>query len=178
MRLIGLTGKAGSGKSYIAREVLAKRAGYIPLSLAGPMKAALAARGAIPAEEATGQIDKSDRTRRILQVYGTELGRDLYHEDVWVSEIEWWLAWFIQEAGIDNFVITDIRYPNEAEWVESLGGIVIRVTGRGGLPGSAADHPSETALDDHDFPTLDNSSDANTPVMAQELRRIIHKHYS
>ena len=45
-------------------------------------------------------------------------------------------------------VVGDVRYPNEANLIRSLGGHVIQIKREGaGLTGKAAKHPSETALD-------------------------------
>ena len=176
MRIIGMSGKARSGKNYLAEQVLVKQDGYLPLALAGPMKSELAAEEVIPAEEAIGQVDKSPRTRKILQLWGTELGRERYYEDYWCVRMEWWISHFL-DAGIDRFVITDIRFPNEVDWVRSMGGVVVRVTGRGGLEGEAAEHISETALDDLDLPEVDNSVDGLGKV-SEELRAVFEQHYA
>lgn len=47
-----------------------------------------------------------------------------------------------------KWVITDTRFPNEADAIKQKGGILIRVTRLG--VGPVNDHPSETALDDYD----------------------------
>ena len=46
-----------------------------------------------------------------------------------------------------QWLITDTRFPNEADAIKERGGIVVRVDR--GL--STGDHPSETALDDYEF---------------------------
>lgn len=175
MQLIGLAGKAGSGKSYLAEQLLVPE-GFLPLALAGPMKAELAGQGVIPGEEALGLTSKSARTRNILQTYGTELGRERYHEDVWCSTLEWWIGWFLSHA-YERFVITDVRYPNELEWVRSLGGLVVRVVGRGGLEGDAAAHSSEVALDSFNLPELDNSEGRELIEIKQDLISLVSNHY-
>lgn len=174
MKIIGLAGKAGSGKSYIAKNILAS-SGYLPLALAGPMKSQLAAEGVIPVGEAIGLEDKSPRTRRILQLYGTELGRDRFYENIWCVRLEWWISWFLAN-GHDDFVVTDIRFPNEVEWIRDMHGLVVRVVGRGGLDGIAAEHDSETALDHLDLPELDNTP-GRQAVLSGHLMEMIQSHY-
>ena len=59
-----------------------------------------------------------------------------------------------------NWIITDVRFPNEAKAIKDRGGVVIRVNrplerlGNSKLPKlrhtSITQHPSETALDDYD----------------------------
>lgn len=176
MRIVGLAGQAGSGKTFLSREVLVGE-GYLPLCLAGPMKARLTAEGVIPPNESTGRSDKSPRTRKILQIYGTELGRDRFHEDVWCSTLEWWIYWFMTH-GHTRFSVGDVRYPNEVAWIHNLGGVVIRITGRGGLSGEAAEHISETSLDDLRLPELDNSPGRKMALVQEDLVKIIEDHYT
>ena len=47
----------------------------------------------------------------------------------------------------DWLIITDVRFPNEAELVRELDGVLIRVERDTGLDDT---HDSETALDDYD----------------------------
>lgn len=56
------------------------------------------------------------------------------------------------ESEFPNWIITDVRFPNEVEAIKDRGGIIIRVnrednTGQGKLN----PHTSETALDDYEF---------------------------
>ena len=89
---------------------------------------------------------------------GTKEGRDTYGADIWLKYAEAFML-MQMESGVRRFVITDVRFPNEAEWVKSLGGKVYRFEGRGGLAGAAGEHVSETALDNYDAfdRTFDNS---------------------
>jgi hypothetical protein len=48
-----------------------------------------------------------------------------------------------------NWIITDCRFPNEAQAIKDKGGIIIRIDRPGIKPVNA--HPSETALDNWDF---------------------------
>jgi len=53
-----------------------------------------------------------------------------------------------------NWIITDVRFPNEFDAVKAKGGLVIRVNRPGhgtSMVALANAHPSETALDGHDF---------------------------
>ncbi len=92
--------------------------------------------------------DSYDEVRELLQRCGTEAGRKVLGEDVWVNAVF---------AGWDGFtptVITDVRFPNEARAVKERGGVVLRVERPGVGPREDAlggVHPSETALDDWDF---------------------------
>lgn len=79
----------------------------------------------------------SDDIRELLQRLGTECGRQLLGENVWVD------AALAVEA--DNIVVTDCRFPNEASAIINRGGQIWRVH-RDGV-GPANEHASENSLD-------------------------------
>lgn len=88
--------------------------------------------------------------RRLLQVLGTEVGRDMIHEDIWVK-----IATQDLNPG-DLIVFADVRFPNEARAIKDLGGQIWRIN----RPEISAinRHSSETSMDDWDFDAwLDNS---------------------
>lgn len=59
--------------------------------------------------------------RILLQQLGTECGRDIIHNNIWVN------ATMSEYKDTENWMITDCRFPNEAEAVHTEGGITIRV---------------------------------------------------
>ena len=78
--------------------------------------------------------------RELLQIIGTECIRDKVHPNAWVnalfadykyeihrSEVPTRAAGFIDQHVYPNWIITDMRFPNELEAVKSRGGITIRV---------------------------------------------------
>ena len=98
--------------------------------------------------------------REFLQRLGTEAMRDGLHTNVWVNALfadykpvvkEW------DELGNDtlvqypNWIITDMRFPNEMQAVKANGGITIRVVRPSDKEIPLDLHPSETALDDAEF---------------------------
>ncbi len=96
--------------------------------------------------------------RRILQRLGTEVGRNLIGEDVWVAAT-------FENLPSDKYVVTDVRFPNEADYIrERYDGLIIRIE-RPGV-GPINDHPSETALDDYDFDFVVHNDQSES-----ELRR-------
>lgn len=77
--------------------------------------------------------------RRLLQIMGTEVGREMVDPDLWVK-----LS--IQDLAIgQNVVFTDVRFINEAIAIKKMGGSVWRIN----RPGIEAlnSHPSETSMD-------------------------------
>lgn len=65
--------------------------------------------------------------RFALQYLGTQLFRDNFHDDIWVSSMESRLQ------NSNNVVITDCRFRNEMNMIKNLGGKIIWVQ-RGPLP--------------------------------------------
>jgi len=105
--------------------------------------------------------------RKLLQLLGTEAGRQIIHPNIWINALfaDYKTLGFgdgdVAVLEFPNWIITDVRFPNEAQAIKDRGGIVIRVNrtrtvmvkgvkyflGHDGLP----EHDSETALDDYDF---------------------------
>lgn len=83
--------------------------------------------------------------RLLLQLMGTECGRDILHPNLWVNAV-------ISNYKPDsNWVITDMRFPNELKAVKKRG-VTIRVNRAMATLGMLEDeHPSETALDGAEF---------------------------
>lgn len=91
--------------------------------------------------------------RDFLQKLGTDGLRTGLHENTWVNAL---MADYEGVYDIDTdrttwpkWVITDTRFPNEAQAIKDAGGIVIRVDRPGCKP--INDHPSETGLDNWNF---------------------------
>ena len=84
--------------------------------------------------------------RQFLQHLGTEGGREILGENVWVD------AALRRARPGGKYVVTDVRYPNEADAIKALGGRVLRIERPG--YGPANGHVSETAMDEHDFDGL------------------------
>lgn len=118
--------------------------------------------------------------REFLQKLGTEAMRDGLHTNVWVNAL---FADYKKDWGIEsnlphseflnlkypNWIITDMRFPNEMEAVVKRHGITIRVV----RPGTAAGtHPSETALDDVKF-DYEIINDGTMEELVKKVRKIL-----
>lgn len=141
--LIGIMGKAGSGKDTIA-DHLCKEFVLDKYSLSTPIKEGLAAMLGEPLElmndrEARelpyGGLGKS--IREMLQTLGTEWGRNVVHPDIWVN--------LAISRGITDTVIPDIRFRNEVDAIRKKGGILFWVE-RSNNPLSVPDHSSENSV--------------------------------
>jgi hypothetical protein len=58
----------------------------------------------------------------MLQLWGTEVCRKAFHDDIWIASLENKLR-----SSKDDVVISDCRFSNEIRAIKAQGGIVIRV---------------------------------------------------
>lgn len=78
--------------------------------------------------------------RKILQLLGTEGGRDVIHPNIWVN------ATLGDITDKDYVIITDARFPNEVVGIKKKKGIVVRIIRPSVISDST--HPSEISLND------------------------------
>jgi hypothetical protein len=124
--------------------------------------------------------------RELLQKLGTEAMRDGLHQNVWVNALfaDYKAKWVptgdaIEEDEVSlekeypNWIITDMRFPNEMEAVIKKGGITIRVTRDNGTRAIDIDpHPSETALDNTTF-DYEIINDGTMEELVKKVREIL-----
>jgi len=178
MKIIGLGYKARNGKDSVAnamietygddirikkvsfastlkREVenMAKAIGSMA-SLALLFDRAAAANGKAVTYDPYPPMDDPDcpsgKQRSMLQWYGSDFWRKI-DTDHWVKA----LALQMCKADEDVFIVTDVRFTNEADWIRSKGGLMIKVTCPD-LPDNLVlknhmAHISETQLDSYKF---------------------------
>ncbi|QZE11677.1 deoxynucleoside monophosphate kinase [Streptomyces phage Karp] len=81
--------------------------------------------------------------RRWMQVVGTNCVRGILGNEIWAD------ATFNSMYMDKNYVVTDVRFINEANGIRQRGGRMYRIV-REGI-GPANNHVSETALDNYDY---------------------------
>ena len=150
-RIIGLTGPAGCGKTFVASMV----PDAMVIGLSDPIYTALASILGIP-ETVLRQRATKERPiewlgkspRQLLQTLGTDWGRTLVSEDLWLRiarrRIEELTA-----AGTTTVVIADVRFDNEAAMVHEMGGEVWLVDRRPAT--ETAPHVSEAGVSDYEI---------------------------
>ena len=77
--------------------------------------------------------------RELLQGIGQGL-RDAIDPNLWVKIL------FANTEGWSNYIIADVRYPNEVYAIKKRNGVLIRIDRKGA---GAGNHSSETALDNY-----------------------------
>ena len=87
--------------------------------------------------------------RQLMQRLGTEAGRNLFGENFWVDQ-------FFSTHKVGSLIVTDVRFPNEAQAIKDRGGIIVRIK-RDGYE-AVNGHISETAYTDQDFILYNNGT--------------------
>lgn len=125
--IIGIAGKARSGKDTVASFILAAVGGY-RYSFADPIRRMIAQLG-IDMNDPYWQARKEEvipalgvSPRYLMQTLGTEWGRQLINPDIWITMAKHRLL----QAG-EGMVVPDVRFDDEAAWVRRAGGRVIHL---------------------------------------------------
>ena len=117
-RVIGLSGKAGVGKDFAAQWIHERVGKSMIVAFADQLKINTMMKHSLYFEDVF--VNKNKHTRQLLQKTGTEEGRNVYGKDVWLRYMRAWMSLHNQRMGIETFIITDCRFPNEVEFVKSF----------------------------------------------------------
>jgi len=152
--LIGLTGKALSGKNTVA-DYLTKRFNAKQYAFATPLKQL--AKDLFFWDGSKEMLPEPDKGRNLLIGIGNKL-RDV-RPTVWAD----FTLKQIEEYAKTNppariCTITDLRYQNEAKLIQQAGGFIVRVQRPVGA--LQLEHISETELDDYkyDYTIINNGT--------------------
>lgn len=177
MNLIGLTGLAGSGKTTAAM-TLTRMLDYDRKSFADPIRKMLAALGV--SEHMTHEHKNTpipwlgNRTpREIMQTLGTDFGRDMLDQNVWVNIAEQSIKRHSQEYS-SGIVFDDLRFGNEAELIRRYGGIVIKLE-REGIEQMA--HKSEAGVDLKHIDYIVKNRSGDVSQLESEVYDIVRNHF-
>lgn len=147
--IIGICGAAGAGKNSVAG--ILESQGFATLSFADPLYAAVSAITGLTVAELQDRGRKENTLgwiscspRRLLQTLGTDWGRNMIHQEIWV------MATMQRMLAGGDYCIPDVRFVNEAAAIRARGGVVWRVErpGHSPLAGAAATHESERGIPD------------------------------
>lgn len=147
--IIGLHGDAGAGKDTVGGMLVGR--GFEAIAFADPLYQAVSAITGMPVEEMKDRTKKEatipwlgKSPRELLQTLGTEWGRNMVHDELWI------MRGMNRCFGIANVVITDVRFDNEAEAIRRNGGVVVKIVrDEAGLTGGTGRHASEAGVSEH-----------------------------
>lgn len=149
--LIGIAGHKQAGKTMLA-ELLAPRLGLEHDSFAGPIREMVARILGISPEalevckERPHPVLGGKTPREAMQTLGTEWGRDRVYHALWIESL-------FHRLGDGGGIVSDVRFPNEAEAIRQRGGIVLRLTrpGHQSEDPHRSEHPLPDRLVDHEL---------------------------
>ena len=138
--IIGMCGLIGTGKDTVA-DILVNNYNFIKVSFADKLKDGVATVFSWDREMFEGTTDESRTWREqkdefwsretnehitprlVLQMFGTDCMRNGFYNGIWVSIVK---QQIINNPN-KNFVIPDVRFPNEAKMIKEVNGEVWRI---------------------------------------------------
>ena len=160
MKLIGITGKARSGKDTIARMLFAQHA-FTRIAFADPLKLAAQQIFGLSKEQTWGDHKKEEvipywgmSPRQMFQLLGNEAVKPVFGADIWIKR---WSMIYATLKDTDDIIVPDVRFDHEASHIRSLGGVIVELQRGIGLVGSTGDHASERGLSTLPEYTIDNN---------------------
>lgn len=163
-KIIGIHGKAGSGKDTLANFIrehiwdVDENLSVHILPFAAGLKSVTAELFSFPLLLSNDRLEKEKKLscipyspRELLQWVGTELIRNNLDPDFWIKKLSWDIAQQ-QESNPNEttyYIIPDVRFDNEANWIlsQANGRLILldrpEATGNVGLVG----HSSEAGID-------------------------------
>ena len=176
--IIGISGRIGVGKDTLGEMIQKLIKGSEIKSYADKLRTVAEVLTGIPAEKFKDRNFKNSKmpiewgwygdeedpmtVREFLQELGTDAIRDSLNPNAWINAL---MSDYVCEELNEgetciypNWIITDVRFPNEAEAIKKVGGIVIRLNRKAAAKNS---HDSELAMEgwgDYNY-TFDNDGD-------------------
>lgn len=139
--IIGIVGFMNSGKGTVS-DMLVSDFGYRKMAFADPLKDACSVlfgwdRKLLEGDTKESRLwrEKTDQywsailgrtnfsPRTALQLLGTEAGRKVFGENIWIASTMQRIAF----QSSSQFVISDVRFANEVTAIRAAGGFVVRV---------------------------------------------------
>jgi len=155
MIIVGISGKRKSGKDTVCemiRDILytwkVERIGF-----ADELKREIGKACGVTVE----YMESNKETfRKIYQWWGTDFKRNLIRQDYWIQCVLQQITKL--DKSVQCVVIPDVRFLNEADMIDKVGGHLIRINRNRASPDSLDVHSSETELDNYPFKyTVENN---------------------
>lgn len=121
---------------------------------------------------APGQVIVSQLTvREYLQLCGTEGHRSTFGDDFWVEAVD------LKHEEPELVVVTDCRFPNEADTIRRAGGKIVRIQGTAAVEQAEPAHASEVMFSsgDVDWTIFNDRRDDNFASLDEQLRAMLER---
>jgi hypothetical protein len=156
--LVGIAGRAGSGKSTAA-DYLEAAYDFQPMAWAEPIKDLLEQLFLDRGIDHAHLHEPHLKTEPIAAMYGLSARQLMQRAGDWGRSIDadYWVHQLAHRMGMaaarpcdwhpihDRIVIADVRYSNEAQWIVEAGGVIVRL--HRDQAGPAGTHSSESQVD-------------------------------
>lgn len=155
MKIIGLAGPAGSGKSTVAAYLCNHPDfKFQEISFAEPIKRCLSAMLELPykyfddcelKECVISRLGKSPR--QLMQTLGTEWGREMVHPNIWTDLAQRKIDYVRDHYPNTNIVVSDVRFESELDNLRRKAAVIWRlIPGPDRVSKSVYRHKSETPI--------------------------------
>ena len=193
--IIGLTGLKQSGKTT-AGKMLAEELQGMEVSFAEPIRKFISENFGYKEEtkeDPIGFLDHCPITdnynrhgarypdqitpRYLMQTLGTEWGRDMIHPELWVLLLHRRLDMLAAHRPLSVFIVSDLRFDNEAKYIRSMGGEIVLMTNPEAK--FIDSHVSEEGIrSSHITQHIENdwkNDDAGKSALREKVKALAHK---
>ena len=164
LQIIGITGKAGSGKDTVANYFIDSK-NYIKLTFGGAVKDIVQIITGWSRDMIEGQTVESRELRetvvhqnynmncrQLMQFVGTDLFRNNLDQNVWINIVNDKVKKLILDINsgtqtlkhVKGIIISDVRFDNEAQFIKSIGGTIVKINRNVAIESS--NHQSERGI--------------------------------
>ena len=176
LKLIGVHGKARSGKDTIANHLVDEH-GFVRTAFADPLKAASAVLFGWPVEMAFSDEIKGYKSplwditgRTAFQRLGDAM-KIGFGTDFWIKR---WACEYARLKDKHSIVVADVRTNAEADMIRGLGGVILHLERRGaGLSGLEGMHSSEAGITFNRSTDLRIENNGTLSELEDEINRIV-----
>jgi len=165
--ILGIAGEINSGKDTVAKAIHAAFEDRVihSYAFADPVKRACSEIFGIPLHYFYDRELKEKivpewgiSPRQMMEQIGTDCCRNIIRDDIWIIRGHQWHKKVSSETDHGLCLITDVRYENEADYIEQCGGYVIHV--QNPSANSTSEHSSNQGIRvrDNDVVMLNDST--------------------
>ena len=173
--LLGITGFAGCGKDTVGNYIK-EIYGYKSHAFADPIKVMCSAAFGIPLGHFYDRMLKEDplpiwnlSPRKIMQLAGTEAFQTVFGKDVWIKRAQTEM----ERVGTDRFVLTDVRFEPEAEWIRKEGGKILHIVRKDMTEIGENEHLSEAGIEFDHKTDFYIQNDSTIPQLHRNIDEIL-----